>query len=172
MKCFLINPVILSLVPYPVIIREASGTDADQPDILQQVCKLEISVFLTSWSTEKLAEVGEKRLYESEELEDTGRPWLSESPKQGSNGLTETEEAVMVPTWFFIRSLYVCQGHEFVLLVGLLKVRLAVSDFFCMLLGLFSSCWVVMSNFNVIILLHLIFYFAMFACYFSKSSKL
>lgn len=40
----------------------------------------------------------------SERMEDTWRTWLSESTKQGSLGLTETEVASTMSEWIFTRT--------------------------------------------------------------------
>lgn len=78
-------------------------------------------------------------------MEDTKGTWPTDSTKQGSCGLTETEEAGTEPA-------RVCPWSAYMLwrlawCVGFLTVR--VVCLFCLLLGLYSPCWVALSHLNM-----------------------
>lgn len=99
------------------------------------------------------AEEKKQRLQKSEGMEDAKRKWPIKSTKQCSYGVTETEVASMGPAWVctrfspYVLWLLACSS------VGLLTVAEGVSLNFCLSLGLFSSCWVVL--FYWVVLFHL-----------------
>lgn len=102
-------------------------------------------------------------------MEDTRRTKPSESIKSGSwnhrnwrsKHLAYTDRSVS-------DSCHINYNFQFVIFKGLFSVQVSVPLILCLLLGIFSFCWVALSILNLVIffLLYLIiFHFVMFICY-------
>lgn len=102
MNCFLmIFYYIHRMVSCTVVIREASSgrrCEQVQRSIVRHYPerKPKLEVFIGSLAVETgTVEEGEARVQVSEGMEDIMRTWHSESTKQASRGLTETEAAII-----------------------------------------------------------------------------
>lgn len=82
--------------------------------------------------------------------------WLagsSESTKLGSNNLTSTEAGRTEPIWVWTRSSVLYSSYQLSIFMRLLNVT-TNGCLSLLFLGHFSLCWVVISNFDMIVWLH------------------